>query len=82
MNQPGNASHIAQWSGRWDKLVIIDPAGNVVESLLTEPAGDRPSAHILWHNGWIAFPGTEWEEEPPGQWSRPVFPDSEMSGGR
>jgi hypothetical protein len=78
MTSPGNGCHVAQWSGGRNNLVITDPAGNVVDLQLTEPAGDRPPAQILWHTGWVAYPGTEWQEEPPGQWSRAVFPDTEM----
>jgi hypothetical protein len=78
MTRAGNGHWIAQWPvNDRNVLVITDPAGNVVESLVTQPAGDRPSAHILWHTGWIAYPGTEWQEEPPGQWSRAVFRDGQ-----
>ena len=84
MTHPGNGCHIAQWSEKdRDVLTITGPAGNVVESLRrVEPAGDRPGPRILWRTGWIAYPGTEWQEEPPGQWSRAVFPDTEMGSRR
>ena len=82
MTHPGNGSHAAQWSGGRNVLVIIDSAGNVVDSHATEPAGDRPPACILWHTGWTAYPGTEWQEEPPGQWTRAVFPDTGMARKR
>jgi hypothetical protein len=84
MTHPGNGCHVAQWSEK-DRgaLVVTGPAGEVVESLrIEEPPGGRPGAGILWHTGWMAFPGTEWQEEPPGQWSRAVFPDTEMGSKR
>jgi hypothetical protein len=83
MTNPGNGCHIAQWSEKEpDVLVITGPAGNLVRSLRIEPAGDRPGVRILWRTGWVAYPGTEWQEERPGQWSRAVFPDSEMGNNR
>lgn len=83
MTHPANGRHVAQWSEKdRDVLVIISAAGNVVESLRIEPAGDRPGARILWRTGWMSYPGTEWQEEPPGQWSRAVFPDTEMGSKR
>ena len=84
MTHPGgNGCHVAQWSEKdRDMLTITDPAGNVVESLRVEPVWDRPGPRILWCTGWIAYPGTEWQEEPPGQWTRAVFPDTEMARKR
>jgi hypothetical protein len=83
MTHPGNSSHVALWSEKdRDVLTITGPAGNLVESLRIEPVWDRPGPRILWHTGWIAYPGTEWQEEPPGQWMRAVFPDTEMARDR
>jgi hypothetical protein len=83
MTHSGNGSHVAQWLEKdRDVLVITGPAGNVVESLRVEQVWDRPGSRILWRTGWIAYPGTEWQEEPPGQWTRTVFPDTEMGSRR
>lgn len=83
MSGTTNGSHTARWSrDQKDILVITDAAGNVVESHPARSAADRPGAQILWNTGWMAYPGTEWQEEPPGQWPRPVFPESEMSRKR
>jgi len=58
--------------------VITDTAGNVVDSYPVPLAGDRLGPQILWRTDWLAYPGTEWQEEPRGQWSRAVFPESEL----
>jgi len=59
-----------QQSGR---LVIADTAGTVMATYPVARAGDRPGPGMLLGSGWYAFPGAEWEEEPPGRWSVAVF---------
>jgi hypothetical protein len=72
---------IARWSGdQRGTLHITGPAGNVVDSHPVTPPGDRPGPDILWHTGWTAYPGTEWQEEPPGQWSRAVYRHQQAGG--
>ena len=84
MTHPGNGCHVARWSENdRDVLVITGPAG--------EPGGIAPTLNrratfpypqMLWQTGWVPYPGSEWQEEPPGHWSRAVFPDTEMGGKR
>jgi len=67
-------SHMAKWSSqRTKQLVIVDRSGAVLDSYPVQPPGDRPDPQLLWHTGWSAYPGSEWEEEPPGEWSVAVF---------
>lgn len=71
----------AQWSReRSEEMVVVDQDGEVVTSFPVGPAGDRPVPDMLLSNGWSAFPGTEWAEEPPGQWSRPVHSQPQNGG--
>jgi hypothetical protein len=71
--------HVARWSFRQrSRLIIVDSLGSVVASYPIETPGDRPGHDMLWRNGWIAYPGAEWEEDPEGEWSRSVFPDCEV----
>ncbi len=83
MTSGANGSHTARWSREQrDRLVITDKAGKAVDSHAVQPAGDRPGARILWDTGWMAYPGAEWQEDRSGQWSRAVFPESEMGRKR
>jgi hypothetical protein len=73
--------HIAHWSVRQRRrLVITDRAGNTVATYSVEPSTDKPGHEMLHLNGWSAYPGAEWKEEPEGEWSRSVFPDSQIHG--
>jgi hypothetical protein len=73
--------HVAQWSlGCRARLQILTTSGDVAASYPITPPGERPGYDILDQNGWIAYPGAEWEEEPEGQWSLPVFPDWQPRG--
>jgi hypothetical protein len=78
-------SYVAHWSdGHRGKLVITDRAGNEVDSLAIPPGGDRPGPQVFFHAAWAPYPGSEWEEEPPGRWSVSVFcerPARNGSGG-
>jgi hypothetical protein len=72
---------VARWStDQPGTLHITSPAGEVVDAHTVTPPGDRPGPQILWHTGWSAYPGAEWQEEPPGQWSRSVFRDPPAGG--
>jgi hypothetical protein len=55
--------------------VITDASGGAVMSFTVIPPGDRPTARLLRDTGWSHYPGAEWQEDPPGQWSIGVFPD-------
>ncbi len=71
----------AQWSReKSEEMVVVDQDGEVVTSFPVRPTGERPVPDMLLSNGWAAFPGTEWAEEPPGQWSRPVHPQPQNGG--
>jgi hypothetical protein len=81
MTHPGDGRFVARWSAKErGALVITDIAGHVVDSRTVPLAGDLPYPQMLWQTGWVPYPGSEWQEEPPGQWSRAVFPDTEMGG--
>jgi hypothetical protein len=83
MTHPGNGCHVAQWSEKdREVLTILSPDGNLVESLRIAPAGDLPYPQMLWQTGWVPYPGSEWQEEPPGQWTRAIFPDTDMARKR
>jgi hypothetical protein len=74
----GNGRCVAQWFRERNVLVITDMAGNMVGSYPVPGESDSPGPEILWRNGWLTYPGTEWEEEPPGHWSCAVFPESAL----
>jgi hypothetical protein len=62
------------WSiQRRSELVIADQSGVVVSRYPLKHDGDRPGPRLLWHTGWASYPGAEWDEEPPGEWSISVF---------
>jgi hypothetical protein len=66
--------HVALWSRqRPDMVVIADPDGNVVDSYAVPQSNDRPGWGMLAQMAWYLYPGSEWEEEPSGQWSVAVF---------
>jgi hypothetical protein len=72
---------IRRYTEKWSRkergtLLITDETGEVVGSYAVTPNGDRPGPEILWRTGWVAYPGTEWREQPPGEWSRAVCEES------
>jgi hypothetical protein len=74
--------HVARWScQRPAAIVIADPAGRVVGTYSVERNGDCPGPQMLWDTPWCAYPGSEWEEEPPGEWSVAVFNEGLIGGG-
>jgi hypothetical protein len=74
--------YLARWSHQErERLVIVDVAGNVVSSCSVAQSCDRPGWEMLVSAGWCAYPGSEWEEEPPGRWEVAVFRDKSFSGG-
>jgi hypothetical protein len=81
-----NESYVARWTRKESgMLVIVDAAGNVVSSCSVAQDCDRPGWEMLLSTGWCAYPGSEWEEEPPGRWEIEVFQESrlgEASEGR
>lgn len=58
---------------RPQKLVIADAPGNVIDSYPVSPTGDRPRMEMLHRTGWSHYPGSEWHEEPAGEWSIAVY---------
>jgi hypothetical protein len=72
--------HVAQWSRRRPKILLIaDTSGHVVSSCPVSQDCAQPSPELLRHTGWVIYPGSEWEEEPPGEWSVAVFNDRSLS---
>jgi hypothetical protein len=66
--------HVALWSDqRPDVVFIADPGGNAVDSYPVPSASNRPGWEMLVQTAWCLYPGSEWEEEPPGRWSAAVF---------
>jgi hypothetical protein len=66
-------SYIASWSRQKKRVVITDPAGSIAASYPVPHDGDLPTPLLLRGTGWFAYPGSEWQEEPPGQWAVAVF---------
>jgi hypothetical protein len=74
MTYAAGVDGIARWSrDQPQTLLITDLIGNILDSHRVPAPGDRPGPETLWRTGWCAYPGTEWHEEPPGQWTRAVF---------
>jgi hypothetical protein len=74
---------VALWSYRdRSRVVVADVAGNVVGSYPVPCESDRPGPEMLWDTVWCEYPGSEWEEEPEGQWSVPVFSQERHAEGR
>lgn len=71
-SQPGRG-YTAKWSRRARTVVITGPVGNVVASFPVTHEGDRPVPALLRDTEWAAYPGAEWEEDPPGEWTLHVF---------
>lgn len=62
------------WSRREPALVIIvDGSGHVADSVTLPLPVTSPAPRILAGSDWLTYPGTEWEQDPPGEWSIPVF---------
>jgi hypothetical protein len=79
----GNAipCHTATWSREEPgTLLITDTEGSRVGSYAVTQAGDCPGPEILLRTGWVAYPGSEWLEEPLDHWSRAVFEESRPGG--
>ena len=65
----------ARWTAQQPgTLLITDDIGAIVAKHAVRPPGERPGPLILAGTGWAAYPGSEWDEEPPGCWSAAVFP--------
>lgn len=79
----GERLPVARWSRQdRERLVIVDTAGNVVATCPVSQDSERPSWEMLVSAGWSAYPGSEWEEDAPGQWEVAVFKDSRSGGTR
>jgi hypothetical protein len=74
MTHAASGYGIARWSpGQPETLLITDLTGTILDTHRIAPPGDHPRDGTLWPTGWAAYPGTEWHEEPPRQWTRAVF---------
>ena len=72
MSQTDTSS--AHWTATERHVVrITDGNDRVLGSYPIGAPGYRPGPETLWDTGWHAYPGSEWQEEPPGFWSCPVF---------
>lgn len=66
--------HVARWSDEHPgKLVITDPCGNEVDTFGILPVGEQPGQGLFRGTPWSPYPGSEWQEDRPGQWSRSVY---------
>lgn len=73
------------WTARWTachpgSVVITGANGAVLATRPVACARGRPRPELLAGTGWAHYPCREWEEDPPGQWSIPVFPHGPPSG--
>jgi hypothetical protein len=68
-----SSGHVASWSRQKKRIVITDPGGSIAASYPVPHNGDRPTPSLLQGTDWSAYPGAEWREEPPGQWTIAVF---------
>jgi hypothetical protein len=67
-------SCVAHWSAeQTGNLVVTDQSGNEVHTFPIPPAGEQPGSGLFFGTHWAQYPGTEWQEDPPGQWTRAVF---------
>jgi hypothetical protein len=67
--------HIARWSADRRTVDIMPDASvdAVLHSYPVTPAGCRPAAGMLLDTGWSPYPGSEWDEGPPGVWTIAVY---------
>lgn len=64
----------AHWSNREPaKVTITDATGSVADSITLPLPVRQPSALMLSETEWSLYPGQSWDEDPPGQWTVPVF---------
>ena len=72
---------IAHWNRAERHTVrITDAADGLLDWYPIALPHDRPGVETLWNTGWYTLPGTQWQEEPPGFWSGPVFRPGLASG--
>jgi hypothetical protein len=69
------AVYVARWSvAHAGRIVITGPEdSHEVDAIVIPPGGDRPGPGLFCGSVWSPYPGPEWEEDHPGQWSRPVY---------
>ena len=53
-------------------LLICADARALPATFTIPPAGQHPGPLLLCGTGWAAYPGSQWQEDPPGQWTVPV----------
>ncbi len=66
------ARGVARWAA-WQPgtLVICGDTDALPAALTIPPAGERPGP-LLCGTGWATHPGSQWQQDPPGQWTVPV----------
>lgn len=65
---------VARWSaGQRHVVQITTPDGSLLDWYPLPLPVQHPGPEILRHTDWTAYPGTEWQEEPPGQWTCAVY---------
>ena len=74
MKQTITSAGVAHWSASQPHGVqITDEDSSLLGWYPIALPGHHAGLETLWHTGWHAYPGRQWQEEPPGAWSRPVF---------
>lgn len=74
--------HVALWFRQQPGMVIVaDSRGNVVATYTVSQSNDRPGWEMFAQTAWCLYPGSEWEEDPPGLWSVAVFNHGLMRKG-
>lgn len=64
---------MASWSRHEGRVVITGSSDTAVDAFPVSHYGDRPGTNMLASSEWCVYPGTQWQEEPPGQWTVAVF---------
>lgn len=64
----------ASWKSSFPDQLLITTARDEYLPLTVPSPGPRPTPALLQGTGWYVYPGAEWHELLPGQWTAPVFP--------
>lgn len=74
MKQAVIRAGIAHWNATDRHTVrITDEADGLLDWFPIALPRECPGLETLWHTSWHAYPGSEWQEEFPGCWTRRVF---------
>jgi len=68
MTRPPAPRLTAGWATRQPHaLRITGQSGAVLARIPARPAGNHPGPLMLAGTGWAAYPGSQWQEDPPGR---------------